>query len=83
MVWDKMKKYVKPDFYFENFQLSNYASGCAVTPITTNANSENACVFDLGGGITVFNIPDVCGKSTVPPEEYCYQNGSGMTIAWS
>lgn len=78
-----MKKYVKPDFYFENFQLSNYAAGCGITPVSSNFNTALTCVFNLVDGITVFNAQEICEKNTVTPDVYCYQNGSGMTVAWS
>lgn len=79
-----MKKYVKPDFYFENFQLSNYAAGC--TPVNASvrtSNDPNNCIYYITANLGYFNQGTACIEYGNLPEGYCYQNGSGMTVAWS
>lgn len=76
-----MKKYVKPDFYYENFQLSNYASGCSVVADSTNASDAATCSATLPGGITVFASAQAC---ITPTDIFCSQNGGeGYIVMWS
>lgn len=88
-----MKKYVKPDFYYENFQLSNYAAGCAsvstgVDGVKT-ANNPNNCVYRIAGVIAYFNQGTACKEWGELPEGYCLQNGgdssggTSISVTWS
>ena len=81
-----MKEYVKPGLYYENFQLSNYASGCTpVGPGVKTANDGATCVYMLEGVLAYFNQGSAaCVASGSLPEDYCYQNGSeGVAVTWS
>lgn len=76
----KMKKYVKPDFYYENFQLSNYASACGI-PVESNTSTDNSCGYTLPGGIQIFMSVETCGSVN---ESYCSQNGGAdFSVMWS
>lgn len=74
-----MKTYVKPDLYYENFELSHNVASCSsLYKNDANHSNGNSCTLDAGAGIIVFfdactsqgyNVGDVF-------EEYCYQTGS-------
>lgn len=82
-----MKEYVKPGFYFEKFELSNYAAGCSVGAGVTNASDGNTCVYNIEGLCQIFNPGSSCKTyldSLGALEGYCYQNGSeGVSVTWS
>lgn len=73
------KSYVKPQVYFEDFQLSaSIAAGCGSGLNRTDANfgSANSCSYDLEGFGNIFLSRSTC--ETVPPDESlemaCYHN---------
>ena len=75
------KTYVKPQVYFEDFQLSaSIAGNC--NPDQKVGHSENNCVLDLGDTIVIF-----VGKDLGPcaydgdKEGYCYQSVEGQFFA--
>ncbi len=70
-----MKTYVKPDLYYENFQLSTHVAACYYD--MTNQSKPESChatVDMLGDDFFVFIAEDACGFTAV--EDYCYTNGS-------
>lgn len=85
-----MKKYVKPDLYYENFELSHSIASCYVGEHDidndgklhecTNLQDGNTCNYDLGGGIIVF--ASNCDENyTILGENYCYQtNAEGFVL---
>ena len=80
---EDMKRYVKPEIYYENFELSTHIAACAWDK--GNAGDPNSCYFTSDGtggypsGITAFTNTNVCGDFLV--DDYCYSNGSsGMNI---
>ncbi|MBQ7889423.1 MAG: hypothetical protein IJ356_06660 [Erysipelotrichaceae bacterium] len=75
-----MKKYIKPELYFESFTLSQNIAACTFDLML---NDKSACVAegDAGfglGGLRMFVETSVCGTDTVTPEDYCYTTGSDL-----
>lgn len=74
-----MKKYVKPDLYYENFELSTHVAACAWD--MTNSQSKESCSAQadeeyLGfSDVSLFNNAQ-CDISEADYEDYCWTNGS-------
>lgn len=65
------KKYVKPQAYFESFELNaSIATGCSVTATL----AENICpVFDEDFGVTIFQTKENCTRTVAPGDtKVCY-----------
>lgn len=80
-----MKQYVKPELYYENFELSAHIAACAWDMKDFKDVDECSAVSDddnlLGypGGMRLFNNEEVCLDG--PIDDYCYTNGeSGLNI---
>ncbi len=73
-----MKPYVKPELYYESFELAQHIAGCN---ITMNNTVEANCTGDgTIGKITSngwFVTIDYCISIN---ESYCYTNGAGTTV---
>ena len=74
------KTYVKPQVFFEDFQLSaSIAAGCEYT---TN-HAMNVCVYQIVGGRNVFiDARTNCVDITVPDGQYgnvCYHVPAGTS----
>lgn len=65
-----MKKYVKPELFFENYELSQHIAACAWD---LNLESDKVCGFynEHNPGYTIFTTVGVC--EFVTEEGYCYQ----------
>lgn len=78
-----MKKYVKPELYYESFELSQHIAGCEIKLLAADAGACTAT-----GTILDITLPeDGSGRffiggapCTVEVEAYCYTNGA-MSIA--
>lgn len=74
-----MKKYVKPDLFYENFELSQHIAACAWD--MSNSTSVDTCsavsdsTWGVPEGIHAFN-EGVTSCTDGPLESYCYTNGS-------
>lgn len=74
-----MKKYVKPDLYYENFELSTHVAACAWD--MGNLQSKDTCSAQadneyLGfGDVSLFNN-EKCDIGDADYEDYCWTNGS-------
>lgn len=70
------KTYVRPEVYFENFELSaNIATGCG-RPL---GHTKDTC-RDIFGGNAEFAFGSGCGFNVEDPKYgYCYQNPSDAT----
>lgn len=72
-----MKKYVKPELFYESFELSQQIAACDFDSNNT-ANDENCRFSGVDkdwGPITIFM--NNCGNDgTVQAESYCYHNAS-------
>lgn len=77
-----MKKYVKPDLYFESFQLNQHIAGCAFDMVdfrdpdtlTCYSHGDEDGEFDfIGRDIKYFVTNGVCH---IEPQQYCYVTAS-------
>ena len=82
-----MKTYVKPELFYESFELSQHIAACAWD--VKNAATAEVCgaVSDgewegMPSGLTLFNSGNSnCNVNIENFEEYCYTNGeSGNNI---
>ena len=67
-----MKKYVKPELYYENFELSQHIASCYITLTSQN---QYTCKGDAGGTY-IFTSDASCGNLVENPESYCYTTGN-------
>lgn len=74
-----MKQYVKPDLYYENFELSQHIAACG---IDVNYGDTKSCTPTLDGtfwpglgGTNVFEAGN-CGMDISAIDVYCYTTGS-------
>ena len=52
------KQYVKPELYFENFELSTSIAACAYTDATLS--DGNQCAYEATGGTIFSTSPNPC-----------------------
>ena len=52
------KQYVKPELYFENFELSTSIAACAYTDVTLS--DGNQCAYETTGGTIFSTSPNPC-----------------------
>lgn len=78
-----MKKYVKPELFYEHFELSQHIAACAFDK-HTDAGDPSACAFigdetsDWAGFVVFIESNKACEWST---EDYCYYTGAdGMNL---
>lgn len=73
-----MKKYVKPELFFENYELSQHIAACAWDLIEGSLTGKNGtCRFDgtdagEDPGVTLLTDTNGCTIN----DYYCYSNGS-------
>lgn len=71
-----MKKYVKPELFYEQFELSQHIAACSMA-LNHGADDcslrEDSPEYDVFGEL--FADLDVC--EVLPPEDYCYEAGMG------
>ena len=83
-----MKKYVKPEIYFESFQLSQHIAACgwdmsnAVDVKQCTSNGDNQDVYSENDFIAAYGpvFVDVNASCVTKHEAYCYTNGSNDAI---
>lgn len=73
-----MKAYVKPELFYERYELSQHIADCAWE---LNSKSEYDCIFvgdkDKGlGGYTLFSSDRGCILTEDNTEWYCYMPGT-------
>lgn len=73
-----MKKYVKPELFYENFELSQHIADCAWEMHYT---LEGGCHADgdsskLPGFKDLFTVAARCSLNETTYEDYCYTTGS-------
>ena len=72
-----MKTYVKPELYYESFELSQHIAGCSLTMNVKTLGEPASC--SASGTIgkeyseSWFITEGVCD---IPVEDYCYTNGT-------
>lgn len=73
-----MKTYVKPELFFESFELSQHIAGCNLKLLDKDVGAcEATGVIEGIPGDSWFISKDPC---TTVVEAYCYTNGS-MNVA--
>lgn len=73
-----MKTYVKPELFFESFELSQHIAGCSLKLLEGDVGACNASGTIEGiSGDSWFISTNHC---TTVVEAYCYTNGS-MNVA--
>lgn len=83
-----MKVYVKPDLFYESFELSHHIASCSVddddTKKMTNATNGTNCTYTLITGDVLFlESNDSCTTKNSVFEGYCYQTGTDGTSFFS
>ena len=79
-----MKKYVKPELFYESFELSQHIAGCNLTINTADAFGEKAATDILSctasgyveGIHSTSWFMEANGSCSPVMEVYCYTNGS-------
>lgn len=74
-----MKKYVKPELFFESFELSQSIAACGIDVNLGDTESCNPTLDpDFWGGLslTVFNAERACAMTPEAIEVYCYTVGT-------
>lgn len=76
-----MKKYVKPELFYERYELSQHIADCA-WEFKTQSEAESCKAVsdpDFYGGLTVTVFTaDACQLTPDQCEMYCYQNSQDM-----
>ena len=79
-----MKTYVKPELFYERYELSKHIAACAWD---LNHDSKESCAalsdIEWGGDgtTTLFTVTATCEVDESRSEMYCYTNGeSGMNV---
>ena len=77
-----MKTYVKPELFFESFELAQHIAGCNLT-LVTNQDVQNCAASGTIFGVTLDGASEswfVSNACSAQVESYCYTNGSvGIT----
>ena len=75
-----MKKYVKPELFYEHFELSQQIAACSYDLDSTTLNEAPICVFIGDTDTMVFGktiFLETNASCEVKAEDYCEHNGSG------
>ncbi len=74
-----MKKYVKPELYYESFELSQHIAGCN---LTLSMQDEYLCTAEgsVDGDYITGGFLDK-PRCSIILEGYCYTNGSANVVA--
>ena len=79
-----MRAYVKPELFYENFELAQNIAAChysyKVGNSITYANMNSCYVIDADWGIALF--ADGNNNCEQAPEDYCYQPGEAGLTTW-
>lgn len=77
-----MKQYIKPDLYYEDFELATHIATC-VLDMKNNMDVNNCTAtsddnqIGLPDGVIYFNNEKICGEGN-SIEDYCYTNGASI-----
>lgn len=71
-----MKKYVKPELFFENFELSQQIAACQFDSEGTKNDVYSCSFMDETGFIRERIFANSTSSCKVEPEVYCEHNGS-------
>lgn len=76
-----MKSYVKPELYFESFELSQHIATCDWD--MNNHRSSNDCTAVNDYGDVLFTKGLSCELTTEMLEDYCYEPGHGNNTVFN
>lgn len=68
-----MKKYVKPELFYENYELTQYIASCGAT---WNNHGKDECSLTVPNAGTYFNTGTAACVNGVLAGINCYQNSS-------
>lgn len=72
-----MKKYVKPELFFERYELSQHVANCVLELGPTDSYTCSVESVDAGYGMEMFMDAFISGENcVVDGEALCYQNGT-------
>lgn len=74
------KSYVKPQVYFENFQLSASIAGTCDPKYKFNYSDINSCYTTVVGTEGTYFAGEACTVKS-DPEGFCYQGHASMFFA--
>lgn len=76
-----MKKYVKPELFYENYELSQYVAGCGVKITLTSADAKSCNGTSESPSFPglLFTDSPRCGNVI---QDYCITNGGGSTVTF-
>lgn len=72
-----MKKYVKPELYYEDFELSQHIAMCDLKLSSSDPANCSITEDRVTNGGLVGGFLDITKACKFPYEDYCYTNGSG------
>ena len=76
-----MKKYVKPELFYENYELSQYVAGCGVK-VKLNLADPGSCAGTSDTWPKVFTSANsACSGGTIL-DEYCIMNAGGTSVTF-
>lgn len=78
-----MKEYVKPELFFESFELSEQiAVGCSQDLIVNHGDGESCVLENPAGALTTkLFVQDNANCTTYEFDGYCYHSGQeGFTV---
>jgi len=70
-----MKAYVKPELYYENFEVSQHIAGCNLT-LQLEDPIKCTAIGEIGSDNLSGWFVDANTSCAVKVESYCYTNGS-------
>lgn len=74
-----MKKYVKPELFYEQFELSKHIAACAMDFVGDNKGNVDECYVIPEGGEDLgraFNTAKEGSPCDYTPDDFCYENAS-------
>lgn len=76
-----MKPYVKPELYYENFELAQHIAACNITmQHTVEGDCTGTGTVGPWGSETTLWFLSGNEQCTNHQEKYCYTNGAGTTV---
>lgn len=70
-----MKAYVKPELFYERYELSQYIASCAARWMFDKG--AEGCTLNVSGAPSYFaDTTKTCETTVIDFEAYCYMNGT-------
>ena len=67
-----MKAYVKPELFYEHFELSQHVASCTLVLNQGVGSCESFSVPGMGEGYSIFQEQGKCTDIITNPDIYCY-----------